>query len=167
MASTKKRSNLIDSTVPPTLDPSPRTAPSLFQPSPLLPTASLPSSSSSLPPPSRPQASHGNYHNYYERRNAHPDEQDERLKLIPREWIKGNKVLDVGCNAGLVSIELGRDLGAAKVTGVDIDKDLVRKAKGNRTFQFSLALSVVLLSRLIEGCTSDVQSTWRGLDKHL
>ena len=152
MSSTKKKSTLLDS-MPPTLDPSPRAAPSLFQPSPSTSSVPLPSST---PAPSKPQASHGNYLNYYERRNAHPDEKDERLKLIPREWIEGNKVLDVGCNAGMVSIELARDLGASKVTAVDIDKDLIRKAKGNRPYFYLFHLFCIETDGNVEACRQSI-----------
>ena len=65
------------------------------------------------------------------------------MRLIPREWVEGKKVLDVGCNAGMVSIELARDLRAGKVTAVDIDKDLIRKAKGNRPYPFPLSPSLL------------------------
>ena len=128
--SSTKKPSLLESTKPPTLDPSPRLPPQLFQPS--SPT------SSSLPLPNNHSTSkplHGNYLNYYERRNAsNPSKRDERLSLIPFEYLKRKKVLDVGCNAGQVTIELARDdrWKLSKITGVDIDKDLIRKAKANR-----------------------------------
>jgi len=133
----------------PTLDPAARPPPQLFQPD-SLPTSSIPTSSS-LPSSSYPRAVHGNYLHYYERRNTHPDARDERLNLIPKEWIKGKKVLDVGCNAGQVTIELARDYGAGKVTGVDIDKDLIRKSKGNGEFSFFLRTNCLCDSAADQG----------------
>lgn len=71
----------------------------------------------------------GNYQGYYERRKTARDEPDERLALIPQDWVKGKKVLDVGCNTGAVSVELAQRFGPAKVVGVDIDPGLIRQAK--------------------------------------
>ncbi|BGP27197.1 mepce protein [Rhodotorula toruloides] len=71
----------------------------------------------------------GNYQGYYERRKTARDEPDERLALIPLEWVKGRKVLDVGCNSGAVAVELAQWFGPAKVVGVDIDPGLIRQAK--------------------------------------
>lgn len=53
----------------------------------------------------------GNYRGYYgKRRSGHnPYQGDERLKLIPQEWLQGQRVLDIGCNAGSVTIEIGMD----------------------------------------------------------
>lgn len=132
-----RKPSLLESFARPTLDPPARAPPQLFQPDSLEfpPTSHSVPSSSSHP---APKAIHGNYLNYYERRNVDPSLPDSRLSLIPRDWIKGKKVLDVGSNAGQVTIELARDYEAGKVTGVDIDKDLTRKAKGNRTYSFSL-----------------------------
>lgn len=43
-------------------------------------------------------------------------------------------MLDVGCNSGMVTIEVAQRLGAGKVVGVDVDKELVKSAKGNGAF---------------------------------
>jgi 7SK snRNA methylphosphate capping enzyme len=56
--------------------------------------------------------SHGNYRHYYVRRRANeqyplPLERDERLALFDRELFKGKRILDVGCNSGEVTVELG------------------------------------------------------------
>lgn len=56
--------------------------------------------------------SHGNYRHYYVRRRANdeyplPFEQDERLQLLDSKLFRGKLVLDVGCNSGEVSVELG------------------------------------------------------------
>ncbi|GAA5990841.1 hypothetical protein JCM11641_000845 [Rhodosporidiobolus odoratus] len=97
------------------------------------------------------EAPQGNYKAYYTRRRHLPSltastsqsasaassDTDPRLALIPPEWLRGKKVLDVGCNAGVVSIEVAQKWGAEKVTGVDIDADLVRQAWGNSDLAWS------------------------------
>lgn len=94
----------------------------------------------------------GNYRGYYGKRRLGQDPYsgDERLALIPREWLEDQRVLDVGCNAGGVTIEIGAStrltlincetmpktnvsLTAQKyrpyrITGVDIDPELIRTA---------------------------------------
>ncbi|KAI0772033.1 Bin3-domain-containing protein [Trametes elegans] len=72
---------------------------------------------------------HGNYHGYY---NKRPSAHDRRLALIPRSLFRGKRVLDVGCNEGWVTCEIGQRLGARRVVGVDIDDALVRSAWKHR-----------------------------------
>lgn len=125
-------SKLLDSTRP-VLDPRAKVPPDLFQPTPpseATGAAAAASGSSSRARP-RPVALHGNYLNYYERRHGDPDARDERLALVPRAWTDGRSVLDVGANAGAISIELASTRDPRTVTGVDIDPDLTRKAKRN------------------------------------
>ncbi|GAA5826784.1 hypothetical protein JCM11251_002893 [Rhodosporidiobolus azoricus] len=94
------------------------------------------------------EAPQGNYKSYYvRRRSAFPvattassgslDAPDPRLALLPANAFKGKKVLDVGCNSGLVTVEVAQRWGAAKVTGVDVDTELVRAAKGNADLAWS------------------------------
>src|SRR6266404_7039737 len=108
---------------------------------------------------------HGNYHNYhrydtkpflqhnnnhivFRYRYHHPGGQDTRLALIPRDLLTNVRVLDVGCNEGWVSCEIGASFtslsllhisseapgllaqswGARRVVGVDIDDALVQMA---------------------------------------
>src|SRR5689334_24513482 len=47
-------------------------------------------------------------------------------RLVPTE-LSGQTVLDVGCNAGFYSIEMKRR-GAARVLGIDSQRDLIRQA---------------------------------------
>ncbi|GJE84271.1 S-adenosyl-L-methionine-dependent methyltransferase [Phanerochaete sordida] len=89
---------------------------------------------------------HGNYHGYYSKR---PFTEDRRLGLLPKDLFAGKRVLDVGCNEGLVTCQIGvsaphiprvwpaltgqpaepaQSLAARKVVGVDIDEALVRAA---------------------------------------
>jgi 7SK snRNA methylphosphate capping enzyme len=62
---------------------------------------------------------------------------DARLTVFKRQHFEGKRILDVGCNAGLVSIELGRDWCASSVVGVDLDAGLIAKAKTNLSRAFS------------------------------
>ncbi|TBU49020.1 Bin3-domain-containing protein [Dichomitus squalens] len=72
---------------------------------------------------------HGNYHGYY---NKRPATNDPRLGLVPRGLFVGARVLDVGCNEGLVTCEIAQNLHAKRVIGVDIDDTLVSAAWKHR-----------------------------------
>ncbi|KAI9458002.1 Bicoid-interacting protein 3-domain-containing protein [Lactarius psammicola] len=78
---------------------------------------------------------HGNYHNYHGYLYHHPGGHDSRLALLPHDLLANARVLDVGCNEGWVSCEIGASFtslsiswGAQRVVGVDIDDALVRMA---------------------------------------
>lgn len=62
---------------------------------------------------------------------------DMRISLLQPEWIKCKRVLDIGCNAGAISIDLAQRFEPYRCTGVDIDKSLVREAKKQVTRAFS------------------------------
>lgn len=67
---------------------------------------------------------YGNYHQYYShRQDAVPD---ARLQLLP--LLTGKKVLDLGCNAGKLTLEVVRYRGATQSHGVDIDQHLIEQA---------------------------------------
>lgn len=51
----------------------------------------------------------------------------ERLRIKPATW-DGAKVLDIGCNAGFFC-EAAHAAGAAVVTGVDVDRELINAAR--------------------------------------
>ncbi|BGP43040.1 hypothetical protein JCM10449v2_007055 [Rhodotorula kratochvilovae] len=143
---------------PPSLDPIAKPPPSFHQPA-ALPSASSSSSAPAQRPAKRARtaaAPNGNYKGYYARRRGAggggggsraSDAADERLALVPAEWIKGKRVLDVGCNAGAVTVEMAQRAGAAKVTGVDIDPELVRAARKHADLAWSRQAP---LSRLLE-----------------
>ncbi|KAH9169489.1 Bicoid-interacting protein 3-domain-containing protein [Lactarius sanguifluus] len=71
---------------------------------------------------------HGNYHNYHGYRYHHPGCHDSRLALLPHDLLTDARVLDVGCNEGWVSCEIGASFTSLRVVGVDIDDALVRMA---------------------------------------
>jgi tRNA (mo5U34)-methyltransferase len=57
----------------------------------------------------------------------HPRPTWEKVKICLPENLSGKSVLDVGCNAGFYSIEMKRR-GAARVLGIDSQRDLIRQA---------------------------------------
>ena len=57
----------------------------------------------------------------------HPRPTWEKVKACLPEDLTGQTVLDVGCNAGFYSIEMKRR-GAARVLGIDSQRDLIRQA---------------------------------------
>lgn len=57
----------------------------------------------------------------------HPGPTWETIRVRLPDDIAGKTVLDVGCNAGFYSIELKRR-GAARVLGIDSQRDLIRQA---------------------------------------
>lgn len=68
---------------------------------------------------------YGNYHGYYSKR---PFVRDSRLSLLPPHFFAGKTVLDIGCNEGWVTCEIGQLWGAQGILGVDIDDTLIRAA---------------------------------------
>lgn len=76
-------------------------------------------------------AATGAYRAYYQRRVGDASaEQDDRLPLIQGVLEKMYKptVLDIGCNDGTLTLKVG-GLGASQVVGVEVDPDLVKRAR--------------------------------------
>ena len=73
---------------------------------------------------------YGNYDQYYGYRNPSKCD-DPRLRFIPKSWIKGKDVLDIGCNTGHLTLPLARSHQPAKVDAIDIDDRLVGIARRN------------------------------------
>lgn len=71
-------------------------------------------------------AKYGNYRNYYFHRTATVP--DSRLSLLPRDLFQNRSVLDLGCNAGKLTVETCKYLGATNALGIDIDDVLIGKA---------------------------------------
>ncbi|KJE93699.1 mepce protein [Capsaspora owczarzaki ATCC 30864] len=86
---------------------------------------------------------YGNYREYYGYRTPHHT-QDPRLQAIPTDCLAGKAVLDIGCNSGLLSLELVRRTRPSRFVGVDIDEKLIAAAIRHREWlKSTAALSVV------------------------
>ncbi|KAK9768111.1 hypothetical protein K7432_001513 [Basidiobolus ranarum] len=76
----------------------------------------------------------GNYPQYYGYRNR---KEDPRLELF-QKWIEGKSVLDIGCNAGYVTVELALRYRPKEILGVDIDESLIAKCWAHLKHQANL-----------------------------
>ncbi|CAB3388544.1 Hypothetical predicted protein [Cloeon dipterum] len=76
---------------------------------------------------------YGNYDRYYFFRDSIYGPGDPRLtiKLLRPKMFQGKDVLDIGCNSGELTIALAL-FGAKSVVGVEIDVDLINRAKKNQ-----------------------------------
>jgi 7SK snRNA methylphosphate capping enzyme len=128
--------------------------------------------------------SHGNYRHYYVRRRANdqyplPLEQDERLQLLDPQLFKGKVVLDIGCNSGEVSVEIGmgsffrnqefplidvfssslaQQLQPSRVVGVDIDNALIDQCRATVEHAFSLQKPLDTLPSSLNAAIGDAGS---------
>ena len=74
---------------------------------------------------------YGNYDRYYGYRNVGVVVRDPRLDLLHHELFHDKYVLDIGCNAGHVTIAIAKDFSPRCITGIDIDGNLIRNARKN------------------------------------
>jgi SAM-dependent methyltransferase len=72
---------------------------------------------------------HGNYASYYGYRSASKTRIDCRLAFFKPKWFNGKRVLDIGCNAGHVTLNIAMHLSPQSIEGVDIDPSLIRRAR--------------------------------------
>ncbi|OLQ12301.1 Kinase D-interacting substrate of 220 kDa [Symbiodinium microadriaticum] len=85
----------------------------------------------------RPLFEHGNYSSYYGYRHAPGQRGDSDRRLLHlterfgKSFFKKKEVLDIGCNAGLVSLAVAREFQARRVVGMDLDADLIEAAEAN------------------------------------
>jgi len=81
---------------------------------------------------------HGNYWDYNRYRHGKQGQGqiDPRLKSIVEhlgeDFFRGQDVLDIGCNHGLVALAIARHYGAQHVLGVDIDAALIEAAQQSK-----------------------------------
>ncbi|KAI1296591.1 putative RNA methyltransferase Y17G7B.18 [Halotydeus destructor] len=71
----------------------------------------------------------GNYDRYYGYRNKGCLE--SRLDVLDKAWFEGKSVLDIGCNAGQVTLAIAENFGPATIRGIDIDPNLIKRARKN------------------------------------
>ena len=69
---------------------------------------------------------HGNYTSYYTFRSQ--DVPDPRLTQL-KTFVQGRRTLDLGCNAGKLTLELATHFAASQVVGVDLDTGLIASAR--------------------------------------
>ena len=86
----------------------------------------------------RRKFAHGNYDRYYGYRwekcqmaqfDPNWEKHDPRLGVMPAELFRGKRCLDIGCNAGFLTIAVAHMFQCAYILGVDIDKSLITKAR--------------------------------------
>ncbi|RKP06368.1 Bicoid-interacting protein 3-domain-containing protein, partial [Thamnocephalis sphaerospora] len=63
---------------------------------------------------------------------------DARVRALDPAWFQGRHVLDIGCNAGYVTVTIGNKYAPAHILGVDIDEELVRQAWSHLRHRWSL-----------------------------
>jgi len=73
--------------------------------------------------------SHGNYSG---NGTILGDCKDDRLAYFSKEMFSGKDVLDIGCGVGHVLLCIGRDFGAHRVVGLDINPKVVETALKNK-----------------------------------
>ena len=74
---------------------------------------------------------YGNYDAYYGYRSGPrgaPEQRDPRLALLQRAWFEGRRVLDIGCNSGVITFAMAEHFAPRSILGVDIDGHLVSRA---------------------------------------
>lgn len=80
--------------------------------------------------PKRKKFEYGNYSKYYGYRYMGLND-DPRLKVMRREWFQGQTVLDIGCNAGHVTLFIAKHWTPRRIVGMDIDGGLIYTARQN------------------------------------
>lgn len=112
---------------PSSFEPAPARAPEFYQPrrAATAPRTRAAPADDDAPSKLSRRPVHGNYLAYYQKRRF---DRDERLALLPKEWLEGKVILDVGCNSGVVDIEMAQTFNPAMVIGVDIDEALIKLA---------------------------------------
>jgi 7SK snRNA methylphosphate capping enzyme len=80
----------------------------------------------------------GNYENYYSNR-VRGSRVDKRIEYFRSEWFSGKRLLDVGCNAGHITLKCASLFKTSYAEGVDIDPKLISKARYSHALCRSLA----------------------------
>lgn len=71
----------------------------------------------------------GAYKEYYTYHREETLPSDTRLDVIPREYIEGKRVLDLGCNDGTFTIQLFEKYKPSFVLGIDSSTELIKRAE--------------------------------------
>ena len=76
---------------------------------------------------------YGNYKDYYTKRNR------ARIGNFDSSWFHSKRVLDIGCNSGNITLDIARLFSPTSIVGVDIDPDLIKRAKYSKACLASLS----------------------------
>lgn len=78
---------------------------------------------------------YGNYNRYYGYRLTEKHTEDVRLKAFEdfKELFDGKDILDIGCNDGSVTIAIANKFSVNRITGIDIDRNLIDAAQRRLT----------------------------------
>ncbi|XP_053969579.1 probable RNA methyltransferase CG1239 [Anastrepha ludens] len=73
---------------------------------------------------------YGNYNQYYGYRNKGRECRDIRLEMFMSrsELFQDKRVIDIGCNSGLITMEVAKRLAVKSIVGLDIDRSLISQA---------------------------------------
>lgn len=76
---------------------------------------------------------YGNYNQYYHGRRNKGREEDVRLVVFKEhsDVFQDKDMLDIGCNSGMITLEIATALKPKSIVGIDIDKFLIRAAVRN------------------------------------
>uniref|UniRef100_A0A0N5ALM6 RNA methyltransferase n=1 Tax=Syphacia muris TaxID=451379 RepID=A0A0N5ALM6_9BILA len=74
---------------------------------------------------------YGNFSRYYGFRIGQGSGKDPRLFAFKKEWFEKKTVLDIGCNAGYVTLWIAKEFSPRYILGIDIDQHLVGVARKN------------------------------------
>uniref|UniRef100_A0A914BXI3 RNA methyltransferase n=1 Tax=Acrobeloides nanus TaxID=290746 RepID=A0A914BXI3_9BILA len=73
---------------------------------------------------------YGNFDRYYGTRLS-GQSRDPRLEVLKKDWFQGKSVLDIGCNAGYLTLSLAKEFEPSRILGIDIDDHLIGVARKN------------------------------------
>lgn len=97
---------------------------------------------------------YGNYTSYYTFRSQ--DVPDPRLTQL-KPFVQGRRILDLGCNAGKLTLELATHFDATQIVGVDLDAGLIASAHEAKAAALSQGQSVV---EIVTFEQFDFANTW-------
>ena len=90
---------------------------------------------------------------YYGYRLCDAFDEDPRLQALDAEWFAGQKVLDIGCNEGVLTLSRACKFGCKRTIGIDIEASLVAKAA--RSLASLRSRLTQQLAEPMQGCAGD------------
>jgi 7SK snRNA methylphosphate capping enzyme len=77
---------------------------------------------------SRNIPSNGNYKGYYKFRELQQYENTNRIVGFQKSWFHEQRVLDIGCNEGDLTMLIAKEFNPFSIIGIDVDKRLIESA---------------------------------------